>query len=93
KLLVAHAYVRYMADVSGGVIAGRVAQRMLRLPSREGLAFFAFEGIPDPAVFRREFRALLDALPRDRAETEAIVAEANVAFELNRALADELWDA
>ncbi|MBX3200373.1 MAG: biliverdin-producing heme oxygenase [Labilithrix sp.] len=92
-LLVAHAYVRYMGDVSGGIIAGRVAQRVLRLPSREGLAFFAFDGIPDPDVFRREFRALLDALPRDRAETRAIVAEANLAFDLNRALAEEVWDA
>ncbi|MBX3216773.1 MAG: biliverdin-producing heme oxygenase [Labilithrix sp.] len=92
-LLVAHAYVRYMGDVSGGILAGRVAQRVLRLPSREGLAFFAFEGIPEPDVFRREFRALLDALPRDRAGTRAIVAEANLAFDLNRALADEVWDA
>lgn len=92
KVLVAHAYVRYMADVSGGVIAGRVAQKMLRLPSREGLAFFEFQQIRDPADFRRDFRRLLDALPCTADETSAIVEEANLAFELNRGLADEVWN-
>jgi len=91
-LLVAHAYVRYMADVSGGVIAGRIAQRALKLPTREGLSFLTFPAIPDPRLFREDFRRRLDAFPRDEPEALAIVAEANVAFELNRGLADELWD-
>lgn len=90
-LLVAHAYVRFMADVSGGVIAGKVAQRALKLPSREGLRFFDFPQIPEPARFREEFRRRLDALAHDADERAAIVGEANRAFELNRALADELW--
>ncbi len=90
-LLVAHAYVRYMADVSGGVIAGRIAQKVLRLPTRAGLSFLTFPAIPEPSVFRESFRALLDAFPRDEAECVAIVAEANRAFALNRELADELW--
>ncbi|MBX3232605.1 MAG: biliverdin-producing heme oxygenase [Labilithrix sp.] len=91
SLLVAHAYVRFMADVSGGIIAGKVARRVLGLRSQEGLAFFAFPDIPDPAAFREGFRRRLDGFPRDEEESRAIVAEANVAFELNRALADELW--
>jgi heme oxygenase len=91
-LLVAHAYVRFMADVSGGLIAGKIAQRVLELPSREGLAFLTFPDIPDPALFRDDFRRRLDTFSRDEEESLAIVAEANVAFELNRALADELWD-
>lgn len=91
-LLAAHAYVRFMADVSGGVIAGKVAQRALKLPSREGLAFLSFPEIPDPAQFRQDFRARLDAFPRDEEESLAIVGEANVVFDLNRRLADELWE-
>jgi heme oxygenase len=90
-LLVAHAYVRYMGDVSGGVIAGKLAQRALRLPSTDGLAFFDF-GALDPETFRREFRARLDAVPLDEPCLAQLVAEANRAFELNRALADEMWD-
>lgn len=90
-LLVAHAYVRFMADVSGGVIAGKVAQRALKLPSREGLRFFDFPQIPEPARFREDFRRRLDVLAHDEDERKAIVSEANRAFELNRALADELW--
>jgi heme oxygenase len=91
-LLVAHAYVRFMADVSGGLIASKIAQRVLKLPSREGLAFLSFPSIPDPAVFRDDFRRRLDAFPRDEEESLAIVAEANVAFDLNRRLANELWE-
>lgn len=89
--LVAHAYVRYMADVSGGVLAGKVAQRALKLPTRQGLSFLSFPTIPDPAVFRQDFRRRLDAFPTGEEEATRIVAEANLAFDLNRALADELW--
>jgi heme oxygenase len=91
-LLVAHAYVRFMADVSGGLIAGKIAQRVLKLPSREGLAFLSFPNIPDASLFRNDFRRRLDAFPRDEKESLEIVAEANQAFELNRRLADELWE-
>lgn len=91
-LLVAHAYVRFMADVSGGLIAGKIAQRVLKLPSREGLAFLSFPAIPDAGAFRDDFRRRLDAFPQDESESLDIVAEANVAFELNRSLADELWE-
>lgn len=91
-LLAAHAYVRFMADVSGGVIAGKIAQRVLKLPSREGLAFLSFPSIPDPSLFRDDFRRRLDAFPLDETESLAIVAEANLAFELNRHLSDELWE-
>lgn len=90
-LLVAHAYVRYMADVSGGVIAGKVAQRVLRLPSREGLAFLTFPEVVDPAIFRAHFRARLDAFSADAEECTRIVDEAKLAFAFNRELADEMW--
>jgi heme oxygenase len=90
-LLVAHAYVRYLGDVSGGVIAGKLAQRALQLPSREGLSFFDF-GDLDPAAFRADFRARLDAVTLGEPRLALLVAEANLAFELNRALADEIWD-
>lgn len=92
SLLVAHAYVRFMADVSGGLIAGKIAQRVLKLPSRQGLAFLSFPAIPDPGTFRDDFRRRLDAFPRDEEESLALVGEANVAFELNRRLADEVWE-
>lgn len=91
-LLVAHAYVRFMADVSGGLIAGKIAQRVLKLPTKEGLAFLSFPKIASPSSFRADFRRRLDAFPRDESEALALVAEANVAFELNRHLADELWE-
>lgn len=90
-LLVAHAYVRYMADVSGGVIAGRIAQRVLRLPSREGLAFLSFPELASPSAFRDDFRRRLDAFPCTEGERAEILREANRVFDFNRELADELW--
>ena len=90
-LLVAHAYVRYMADVSGGVIAGRIAQRVLRLPTREGLSFLSFPQVASPAAFREDFRRRLDAFACDAEERAEILREANRVFDYNRDLADELW--
>lgn len=91
-LLVAHAYVRYMADVSGGVIAGRVAQRVLRLDSHDGLAFLSFPSHVDPPRFRTSFRVRLNAFSEDPEECARIVEEAKLAFSFNRELADEMWD-
>ncbi|MBX3214271.1 MAG: biliverdin-producing heme oxygenase [Labilithrix sp.] len=91
-LLVAHAYVRYMVDLTGARIARRLAQRVLQLPPREGLAYLSFPAIAKPDGFREDFRRRLDAFPRDRAEALGIVGEATIACALDRELASELWD-
>lgn len=90
--LIAHAYVRFMADVSGGVIASRIAQRVLKLSNRDGLTYLSFEGI-DPSAFRTDFRARLDGCKLPKLDEDAIVDEARVTFALNRAIADECWGA
>ncbi len=90
--LIAHAYVRFMADVSGGAIAGRVAQRVLKLANRDGLTYLSFEGI-DPSAFRKDFRARLDGCKVPKLDEDAIVDEARATFDLNRAIADECWGA
>ena len=42
ELLVAHAYTRYLGDLSGGQILKKIAQRAMNLKGNEGLAFYEF---------------------------------------------------
>nr|ASV47617.1 heme oxygenase [Chroomonas mesostigmatica CCMP1168] len=89
-LLVAHAYTRYLGDLSGGQILKKIAQRAMNLQSRNGLAFYEFDDIQDEQQFKQDYKAALDALPVDSKAARQIVAEANVAFSLNMKLFQEL---
>lgn len=83
-LLVAHAYTRYLGDLSGGQILRGAVARL----APEAVAFYDFPQLADVELARRSFRARLDALPLGpRAESE-VVAEARVAFALNAELLD-----
>ncbi|XP_061455210.1 heme oxygenase 2 [Rhineura floridana] len=91
ELLVAHAYTRYMGDLSGGQVLKKVAQRALRLPSTgEGIQFYVFENISNPQQFKQFYRARLNALDLDKGTKERIVGEANKAFEFNMQVFEEL---
>ncbi|XP_054848490.1 heme oxygenase 2 [Eublepharis macularius] len=91
ELLVAHAYTRYMGDLSGGQVLKKVAQRALKLPSTgEGVQFYVFENISNPQQFKQFYRARLNALDLDKGTKERIVEEANKAFEFNMQVFDEL---
>jgi heme oxygenase len=91
-LLLAHAYTRYLGDLSGGKVLARVACRALQLDrhTMEGLAFYQFEKIPSAKVFKDVYRQALDDLPLTALQIEGLVAEANVAFVLNMRLFEEL---
>ena len=86
-LLVAHAYVRYMGDLSGGQGLKSIVRSALELPANKGTRFYefdAFSSIGAIKEFKEKYRDALNSLPVD-AELEAkIVAEANTAFTLNR---------
>lgn len=81
----AHAYTRYLGDLSGGQAIKRLVQRHYGL-GEEGVAFYTFTGIAKPKVFKDEYREQLDALELSPLEVEMAVDEANVAFELSTAL-------
>jgi heme oxygenase len=89
ELLVAHAYTRYMGDLSGGQILKKIAQNAMNL-GEEGVVFYHFEHIPDEKAFKARYRQTLDALPVDAAMVTAIVHEANRAFGLNMRMFREL---
>jgi heme oxygenase len=89
-LLVGHAYTRYLGDLSGGQILKKIAQRAMNLQSTRGLSFYEFTQISDEQQFKSDYKAALDALPVTPDGSKQIVAEANVAFNLNMKVFQEL---
>ncbi|WP_107669651.1 heme oxygenase (biliverdin-producing) [Cyanothece sp. BG0011] len=92
-LLVAHSYVRYMGDLSGGQSLKNIARSALELPENQGTQFYEFEQIAT-AEARREFKGKyrdgLNAVPIDETLEQKIIDEANHAFTLNRDVVHEL---
>jgi len=89
-LLLAHAYTRYMGDLSGGKILARVAKRAMNLSEGDGLAFYEFVNVPSSKLFKDLYRRSLDDLELTKSEISKIVVEANVAFVLNMRIFEEL---
>ena len=84
--LIAHAYTRYLGDLSGGQGLKKIVTSALDLDAEKGTAFYEFEQIPtvaDKQAFKGQYRQALDDLPITDAEAQAIVDEANIAFSLN----------
>ncbi|GHF32659.1 heme oxygenase [Streptomyces mashuensis] len=88
---VAHHYTRYLGDLSGGQVIRGTAERTWGFARKgDGVRFYVFEGIGNPAAFKREYRELLDALPVDDLEKQRVVDECRRAFALNTAVFAEL---
>ena len=88
-LVVAHSYVRYMGDLSGGLIIARLLARNLGLEPRQ-LTFYQFPDIADVAAYKADYRRRLDALELAPEQKSCIADEAVAAFELNIALSLEV---
>lgn len=92
-LLLAHAYVRYMGDLSGGQSLRHITRTALNLPPDKGTGLHEFDQLPTPEDrrnFKQRYRDALNALPLDDEAIQAIVDEANHAFALNRNIFHEL---
>ncbi len=79
---VAHHYTRYLGDLSGGQWIGRVMSRRFGFETN-GIGFYVFDDIADPAAFKDVYREQLDAAPWDDAEKERVVEEVLVAYQFN----------
>nr|YP_009295967.1 heme oxygenase [Schizymenia dubyi]AOM64902.1 heme oxygenase [Schizymenia dubyi] len=90
ELLIAHAYTRYMGDLSGGQILKKIAQNAMQLSDKEGTAFYDFPDIKDDKAFKKIYRQALDDIPINVQQVDQIIAEANVAFNLNMKMFQEL---
>ena len=81
--LAAHAYARYLGDLSGGQILKPVLARGLALAA-DALAFYDFPLLPDLAAPKAAMRDALDRVAAH--EGEAVAAEAISAFRHNIAV-------
>jgi heme oxygenase len=89
--LVAHAYTRYLGDLSGGRALRR---RLLNLFGSEfPVSFSAFPEIADIGGFVAAFRAALDGFGRQAVDPDGVVKEAAVAFAMNIRLSEAILPA
>jgi len=91
-LLAAHAYVRYLGDLSGGQVLRDIVTRTLGLGDDAGSTFYVFAADVGTDALKHRIRAALDALPVDATGAADIVAEARAAFALHVRLFEELDD-
>ncbi|AKN68963.1 MULTISPECIES: biliverdin-producing heme oxygenase [Streptomyces] len=84
---VAHHYTRYLGDLSGGQIIRDRAEKTWGFARKgDGVRFYVFDAIPNPAAFKRDYRELLDRIGVDDLEKQRVVSECKRAFALNTAV-------
>ena len=80
--LIAHAYTRYLGDLSGGQILQRLLARSLQLRPSE-LTFYDFPRFGDLEALKAGYREALDLAGARATDPNAIVEEGAIAFSLN----------
>ncbi len=85
----AHAYTRYLGDLSGGQIIKRMLQRHYGFTD-DGIAFYDFPQIHRLKPFKDVYRERLDGLDLDEDARALVVEEARAAFRLNEDVFGEL---
>lgn len=88
---VAHHYTRYLGDLSGGQVIRGIAERTWGFARKgDGVRFYVFDGIANPAEFKRGYREALDAFGGGEVERRRVVEECRTAFALNSAVFADL---
>ena len=88
--LLAHAYVRYLGDLSGGQILRRIVRHSLGLTGAAGTAFYDFGEPAQATALARQMREALQALPDSGAAADAAVSEARWCFDQHLRLFEAL---
>ena len=86
---VAHHYTRYLGDLSGGQVIGRLLDREFELDG-QGVALYEFAEIPKVKPYKDDYRARLDALALTDEQRAGGVAEVQRSFSFNQAMFAEL---
>lgn len=87
---VAHHYVRYLGDLSGGQMLKGSIEATYGIDATSGTAFYAFPLIGDLTAYKDAYRARLDAAPWDPDERARITEEILLAYRHNTAVLREL---
>jgi heme oxygenase len=91
-LFVAHHYLRYLGDLSGGQIIRVMVQRHYGIPD-EGLNFLIFPEVPKPKPFKDAYRVALEEAEWTAEDRDAFIAEVDRAYGLNFDLFMQLGEA
>ena len=81
----AHHYVRYLGDMSGGQVIAKMLNKHYGLDS-DGTSFYQFDAIGRIKPYRDNYRIQLNELTLDAEQKKHIVGAAKAAFELNRSV-------
>lgn len=84
-----HHYPRYLGDLSGGEVIGKLAARHYELPT-DSLRTWRFDGIEKHKAYKNQYRAALDTASLTEAQREAFIDEARTGFILAKKLFDSL---
>jgi heme oxygenase len=90
RLLAAHAYVRYLGDLSGGQMLARVVARSLRLEPGQAVGFYHFGDAAAVQERKQAFRAALEGLAGNEVLAGHLVEEACSSFTRHKALFEQL---
>ena len=80
--LIAHAYTRYLGDLSGGQILQRLLARSIKLRPSE-LSFYDFSRFSDLDALKADYRQALDRAGALAPDRQALIEEGAIAFSLN----------
>ncbi len=89
ELVGAHAYTRYLADLSGGKIQRKVLSEQYGIGD-DALTAYRFDRIDDEGAFVRDYLRAIDLLDLDEDQQRRFVDEVRMAFVLNLGLSMEV---
>lgn len=86
---VAHHYVRYLGDLSGGQMLRGSIEEVFGIDATSGTAFYDFPELDDLTAYKEAYRGRLDAAPWDDEERARIIEEILLGYHHNtRVLVD-----
>jgi heme oxygenase len=89
---VAHHYLRYLGDLSGGQIIRVMVQRHYGIPD-EGLSFLKFPLVAKPKTYKDAYRVALNEAAWTPEDRDGFISEVDYAYGLNYELFTELGEA
>lgn len=88
---VAHHYLRFLGDLSGGQFVAKAIARAYGLTlGGDGLRFYSFPQISDLSAFKSDYRLKLNDSGWDALEQDRVIDEVRLAYRLNAAVLADL---
>jgi heme oxygenase (biliverdin-producing, ferredoxin) len=87
--LVAHCYVRYLGDLSGGQMLKKIVQKNYANGSEQGINFYMFS-IDNITLFKTNYKERMNSIKLSETEQTEVIEEAEKAFFCNLYLFQEL---